>query len=138
LKAVLKIGIGKCNIYDKKVSAHKGRKTGILQEAYSAPDRYQGQAGHDAGRTGPCLRHLEGHDLADRIRPCEDELAPFQRDHVRLHSQQAFERVSFRKRDLSDKLLCFYQNPEDGKAVINVNVDDDKVKLYKELAAFKG
>lgn len=38
---------------------------------------------------------------------------------------------------LSDKLLCFYQNPDDGKAVINVNVDDDKVKLYRELAAFR-
>ncbi len=38
---------------------------------------------------------------------------------------------------LGDKLLCFYQNPEDGKAVINVNVDEDKIKLYKDLAALK-
>jgi hypothetical protein len=31
-----------------------------------------------------------------------------------------------------DKLLCFYQNPDDGKAVVNVNVDEDKIKLYKD------
>ncbi len=37
-----------------------------------------------------------------------------------------------------DKLLCFYQNPDDGKAVVNVNVDEDKIKLYKDLAALKG